>query len=221
MGREGGFPIGPNRRRCRFAALAMTGLDAIEKLGPRAGSMKWRCRAEWSAYGATSLTLTTASPSPSRSPVSRTGTPTILQSCTAPPSVWRPKAASVSAGASAASIASSAALIALAPGVDGIARVEIEEELGLERALRRRRRSPLIGLRPGFQLEQRGPQRGGDFAPQLHPPRGEPPGVGGRDRGEQGGEGGFAAHASSQVSAGVAASAATISALISSRLDRR
>src|ERR1700723_3256801 len=67
------------------------------------------------AQGATNLTLTTASPSPSRSPVSRTGTPLILQSCTIPPSVCRPVARSSPDGASAASIASSAALIAVVP----------------------------------------------------------------------------------------------------------
>ena len=50
---------------------------------------------------------------------SRTGTPVILQSCTAPPSVWRPSPMLEPAGASAASIASSALLIAVAPGVVG------------------------------------------------------------------------------------------------------
>jgi hypothetical protein len=73
----------------------------------------WRRIDEGRRYGAVSLTLTTARPSPSGSPGSRTGTPTILQSCAAPPSVCRPKAASVSAGASAASIA-------IEPGVVGL-----------------------------------------------------------------------------------------------------
>ena len=82
-------------------------------------------------------------------------------------------------------------------GRRGIARVEIEKQLRLERALAASPAWPLIGLRARIRAET---------APAAAQPaprstvscrrEASAPAIGAGDRGEQGGEGGFAAHAS-------------------------